>query len=161
MKYILLSFLLFTSFSLKASIDNCLNDTETGLVCPSSSWKLRKVIRDINYEPAVWTKYEKNKETNVLLAKMKHEKIKSLKILKRLAAWQFGHKKFFWGKEVLSKKNIVVAKVTDAQKKYLFYQGYLKNKKGQFFNLNCMSSTKKAIWKDCREVIDIIAGDGR
>ena len=161
MKYIFLSFLFLTSISLKASVDNCLNSDEAGLVCPSSSWKLRKVIRDINYEPAVWTKYEQSKETNVLLAKMKHENVKSLNTLKGLAARQFGHRKFLWGKEVLSKKNIVVAKVTDAKKKYLFYQGYLKNTKGQFFSLNCMSSSKKANWKDCKEVIDIFAGDER
>ena len=110
------SLFIFTSF-LTISLNtfalpkNCLSLKGSMKVCPNSSWKLRKSVTNINYEPASWSKQEKRQTHNFLLAKLKQQKISSLEELRNLAITQFSKRKFHWKKEPIKKKMLLLPRL--------------------------------------------------
>ena len=112
MKSLFIFILLFiVSFNILALSKNCLSLKDSTSVCPNSSWKLRKSINNINYEPASWSKQEKRQTHNFLLAKLKHQNISSLEELRSLAITQFSQRKFHWKKEPISKKMLLLPRL--------------------------------------------------
>ncbi len=157
MRFIILSVVCVFFTSLDCNASSCLSGLTSKPICPSSEWKLRKDIDDINYEPAVWSRLNGKDKSNFLMAKMKRVKFKNLKELRITAISEFSNKKFHWKKEFLSKKDIVVAEVISPDKKHKFFQGYIRAKNGDFFNLNCMSTQKIAEWKSCAPMFELVS----
>jgi len=148
-KLFFILFLFSTNDAFSSSGENCFDK-----ICPPSMWKLKNNPKSFSESPIFWSQKNKKEDTNFLIAKMKRVKFSKLSDLKRFAINEFGKKKFVWKENLINKKNIVVGDIHSDNKEYQFYQGYLQTRNGDFYNLNCMSSSKTTVWKSCKGVFE-------
>ena len=156
MRSIFLIFLFLISFTaLSKSKRNCIVGLNSKYVCPVDNWEKIYSSSDSVFNSAVWKNVKNNVEVSFVAGRVQEKFAKSLTGLVRLAKILFTEKDFKFT-EKFSNPNFYIATVSSKRSDHIFYQGYLKNYKNQFINVNCMVKKGTSPWEICRKMFEEI-----
>ena len=137
------------------SKENCVKGINLEDVCSVGEWRKSYSSSGNPFIGAIW-KHQNDKSFATFVAgKVQRTTARNLSGLIKQAKMIFEKKEFTVIKK-FSNKNLYVAAISSRKTGKTFYQGYFRNYRNEFINLNCMVEKSKSPWSLCRHMFEQI-----
>lgn len=141
--------------SMAFSEGNCVKGINLKEVCGVDDWKKNYSSTGNTFIGAIWKHQDDRNFATFVAGKVQRTTAKNLSGLIKQAKIVFEEKEFSVETK-FSNKNLYVAAISSKKAGKTFYQGYFKNYKNEFINLNCMVEKSNSPWSLCRRMFEQI-----